>query len=112
MRLTIHLTALLLATASLAGCLSFSYVDSDNVRHVVGLVDVAIRQEESARAIRVTGIGLSAFSAQGEGEGKGLVLGYSEATFLSLEDGACIDLNTPGLCADRAKGRIIQGDTP
>lgn len=82
----------------LSGCLSFSYVDSDNVRHVVGLVDVAVERRDTVEALQVNGFGLTAFAGD---QGDGLVLGYSRSTYVSAADGACIDLQTPGPCAAR-----------
>jgi len=86
-----------LAAIGLSGCVSVSYVDSDNVRHVIGFVDVAVKGNQGASAVQVTGLGLSAYSD--DADGGGVVLGYSRTIFLTVSDQACIDLNLPGPCA-------------
>jgi hypothetical protein len=89
--------------ALLAGCVSYSYVDDRNVQHVVGIVDVAVRpanaspSDSTASGVSVTSFGLSAYSRPDTGSG--VVLGYSEETFLLLPDNSCIDLNGAGFCA-------------
>lgn len=99
-------TACIAMVGALSGCLSFTYVDADNVRHVVGLVDVAVERRGAVEAVQVSGLGLAALS--GGPQGDGIVLGYSRATFVSAADGACIDLQTPGPCAARQE----QGNVP
>jgi hypothetical protein len=87
----------------LEGCVSLSYVDSHDVRHVVGLVDVAIRpntdsaNDTAASAISVTSFGLAAYSRPGTGGG--LVVGFNRETYFAVANHACVDLNRPGPCA-------------
>jgi hypothetical protein len=89
--------------ALLAGCVSYSYVDDRNIQHVVGIVDVAVGpanaspSDSTASGVSVTSIGLSAYSRPDTGSG--VVLGYSEETFLLLPNNSCIDLNGAGFCA-------------
>ena len=88
-----------------AGC-AYSYVDSNNVRHIVGLVDVAIPSAGSessnpvASAVSVTSVGLYIFS--GTANGGGVVLGYGKETVLTMTNNACVDLNAVGPCASAA----------
>ena len=88
-----------------AGC-AYSYVDSNNVRHVVGLVDVTIPSTvpesagPAASAVSITSVGLHVYS--GTVNGGGIVLGYGKETVLLMENNACIDLNAVGPCASAA----------
>ncbi len=87
------------------GC-AYSYVDSNNVRHVIGLVDVAIPATGTesagpvASAVSVTSVGLYVYS--GSPNGSGVVLGYGKETVLLMPNNACVDLNAPGVCAAAA----------
>jgi hypothetical protein len=94
---------LALASTS-AGC-AFSYVDSSNVRHVIGFVDVA-RPAAPAEASRptpsvvsVTSVGMHVYS--GGYNGSGVMLGYGKETVLTMPDNTCVDLSAPGPCATR-----------
>jgi hypothetical protein len=91
---------------ALAAC-SYSYVDSNNVRHVVGLVNVSIAApatdapDSTPSAVSVTSVGMHVYS--GSANGSGVVLGYAKATTLLMPNNACIDLQTTSLCAASAK---------
>jgi hypothetical protein len=90
--------ALVLLTS---GACSYSYVDANNVRHVVGLVDMSIApanigSEPVASAVSVTSVGVHVYS--GTANGGGVVLGYGRETVLLIPNNACIDLNSPGPC--------------
>src|SRR5262249_53916466 len=85
----------------LVGACSYSYVDANNVRHVVGLVDMTIApantgSEPVATAVSVTSVGMHVYS--GTANGGGVVLGYGRETVLLIPNNACIDLNSPGPC--------------
>ncbi len=88
-----------------AGCLSFSYVDDQNVRHVIGFVDLALppadgaaaRKDAPAQAVTVTSVGLSVHAQPGNSGS--VVFGYSKQTVLTLGDNACVDLGRPGPCS-------------
>lgn len=88
-----------------AGC-SFSYVDSSNVRHVIGFVDVSLPAEASdgsgpaPKVVSVTSVGVHVYS--GTPSGSGVVLGYGKETTLTVPDHSCIDLGAPGLCKTAA----------
>ena len=91
----------------LAGCLSYSYVDEHNVRHVIGFNDVTggsagdVSSDNASNAITVSSFGLTAYS--GPNDDGGVTLGYSRQTFLYMPNNACVDLNTPGLCAQKGR---------
>jgi hypothetical protein len=85
-----------------AGC-AFSYVDSRNVRHVIGFVDVALPAAPTEASgptpsvVSVTSVGVHVYS--GTSNGGGVVLGYGKETVLIMPNNACVDLNAPGVCA-------------
>jgi hypothetical protein len=90
----------LLAVAS-SGCMSFSYVDDNNVRHIVGLVHVAIdpgagHDAPAARMIDLSGVGVSIQSVQDIGHA--FTIGYARQRFLILTDNSCVDLDISGPC--------------
>jgi hypothetical protein len=93
------------SVALTASCVSYSYVDSRNVEHVIGFVDVALspsspgRDQPTPSAVKITTLGLSAFSATETGS---LTLGFSQLTLLIVPDNSCIDLNFPGPCSSPA----------
>jgi len=85
----------------LVGACSYSYVDANNVRHVVGLVDMTIApantgSEPVATAVSVTSVGMHVYS--GTANGGGVVLGYGKETIVLIPNNTCIDLNNPGPC--------------
>lgn len=92
--------------AATTGCLSISYVDKMNIRHVIGFVDLALPTASgsaepgapSAHAVTVTGVGLSIHTQPGHGSS--LVVGYSKQTVVSAGDNGCVDLGQPGPCAN------------
>lgn len=96
---------LLAITWTLAGC-AFSYVDSSNVRHVIGFVDVALPAAPAEvvgptpSVVSVTSVGMHVYS--GTSNGSGVVLGYGKETVVVMPNNACIDLSGPGLCAAAA----------
>lgn len=87
------------------GC-AFSYVDSNNVRHVVGFVDITLpvgksdEASSASSAVSVTSVGVHVYS--GRPNGGGFMLGYSKETVLLVPNNACVDIETPGVCANRA----------
>lgn len=94
--------------ASTSGC-AFSYVDSRNVRHVIGFVDISLpatatgTSRPTSTAVSVTSVGVHVYS--GTANGSGLVLGYGKETVLAIPDSACVDIQMPGLCAETADER-------
>jgi len=88
-----------------AGC-AVSYVDSKNVRHVIGFVDVALPSAATEASgptpsvVSVTSLGVHVYS--GTANGSGLVVGYGKETVLTMPNNACVDLSAPGLCAAAA----------
>jgi hypothetical protein len=100
-------SAAFLSLVPLSGCMSYSYVDSHAVQHVVGFVDVAIGppgaspDHVSANAgmtgVRVTSIGVSAYSHPQSGSG--IAIGYTRETFFSVANQSCIDFNSAGPCS-------------
>ena len=93
---------------STAGC-AVSYVDSKNVRHIIGFVDVSLPAMPTdasgplPTAVSVTSLGMHVYS--GTASGSGLVLGYGKETVLVMPNNACVDISAPGLCAETVDGR-------
>jgi len=86
---------------SMTGCIAISYTDADNVRHVVGLVDISLSPavaEDGATptAIRMRTFGINAFSNP---DASGVIFGYGDATFLTVPNNSCIDLVVMGPCS-------------
>jgi hypothetical protein len=101
-----RLSAAAVAMLFASGACSYSYVDSNNVRHVIGLVSMSIAPSGEAPAIApsavsVTSLGMHVYS--GAANGSGVVLGYSKETVLLMPNNACIDLQATSLCASSAK---------
>jgi hypothetical protein len=90
----------------LGGCLSVSYVDSNNRRHVIGFVDVAVEQAAPGSAtpeltiVRMTTVGIHVYS--GAPEGSGLAIGYVQGTTMLMPDNSCVSLERPGACRSDA----------
>ena len=84
-----------------AGC-AVSYVDSKNVRHVIGFVDVALPSAPAEAAgptpsvVSMTSLGVHVYS--GTANGSGVVVGYGKETVVTMPNNTCVDLNAPGLC--------------
>jgi len=92
-----------------AGCVSYTYVDSHQVQHVVGFVDVAMAPpagKSSATAVILRSFGLSFF--RHPTAGSDISLGYSEQSVVSLPDNACLDLQAKGVCADLEAHALTQ----
>ncbi len=94
------LTAIL-ACLSLSNCVAVSYTDGDNVRHIIGFVDVALPPEDTgespqATAVRIRTLGVNAFANP---EANGVILGYGDATFMTVPNNSCVDLAVMGPCA-------------
>ncbi|WOF72617.1 hypothetical protein QMT40_000235 [Parvibaculaceae bacterium PLY_AMNH_Bact1] len=92
----------LLACLSLSNCMAISYTDDDNVRHIIGLVEIALPPDEAgtrprATAIRIRTLGVNAFSNP---DSSGVILGYGDATFMTVPNNTCVDLAAMGPCAD------------
>lgn len=86
-----------------AACVSLSYTDAQNRRHVIGFVDIALDDAPApgeTSAVSVTQIGLGAqIGAGGGSPGSGLMLGYQKETRVRVPPNACLDLDRPGPCA-------------
>jgi len=93
-----------LVAVSLGGCVSFTYTDRNNVRHVVGLVDVAVGEGEGSRLVAATTLGLAITGATADGSS--VALGYSRAVFMALGRDACVDLQAAGPCAELAARKV------
>jgi hypothetical protein len=102
-----RLSAATVAVLLALGACSYSYVDSNNVRHVIGLVNVSITPtaneapESTPSAVSVTSVGMHVYS--GSPNGSGVVLGYAKETVLLMPNNACVDLQATSLCAASAK---------
>lgn len=96
-----------------AGC-AFSYVDSSNVRHVIGFVDVSLPAEPGGGSgptptvVSVTSIGMHVYS--GTPNGSGVVLGYGKETVLTMPNNSCVDLSAPGVCETAARATDSSSD--
>ncbi len=95
------LTAILVCL-SLSNCVAISYTDDDNVRHIVGFVDVALPPEDTegsfqATAVRIRTLGVNAFSNP---EANGVIFGYGDATFMTVPNNSCVDIAAMGPCAN------------
>lgn len=68
------------------GCVSFSYIDSQNRRHVVGFVDLEIDSSPAdstktqAKVTSFSSVGLHVYSG-GDGTG-GVIVGYAQNTWM------------------------------
>ena len=74
--------------ALLTGGCSFTYLDDDGSRHVVGLVNLTIEPPQDRTAgeiVRVQTLGISALSIQ---DTVGFTLGYQDLQLASLKDHA------------------------
>src|SRR5260370_36452802 len=98
-RVALPLTLPLLVSA----CLAYSYVDSNNRRHVVGLVNIEFDAAEPAgqgpqpSVVTVTSVGVRIFSSTPSGAG--VIIGYGKETTVVVPDNSCVDLTAPGVCA-------------
>lgn len=91
--------ALLGAFALPSACVSLSYTDAQQRRHVIGFVDITLDDAVApgdTSAVTVTQVGLG---VQAGGQGSGLILGYQKDTRVRVPPNACVDLNRPGPCA-------------
>jgi hypothetical protein len=101
-----------MVVAGTTGC-AVSYVDSKNVRHIIGFVDVALPMAPAEAAgptpsvVSVTSFGVHAYS--GTANGSGLVVGYGKETVVTMPNNACVDLSAPGLCAAGAPTQTADG---
>lgn len=86
----------------IAGCASITYVDSNNVQHVVGLLDVSIPESKtrpggpSATSMTLTTLGVAVY--RHPDSNSGVTLGYNRETVVSLPDGACLDITSGDVC--------------
>lgn len=91
-----------LSVLAAGGCVSYSYVDKDHNRHVIGFVNATIRTDGASganppsRALDMRSLGLSINSTGGDGVT--FTLGYSHAVFVILPTGACVNLTAMGPC--------------
>jgi len=90
----------------LSGCLSISYVDSSNRRHVVGFVDVVVEPTDPGKAepavVSVTTVGVHMYS--GGAGGSGVVVGYAQETTVVVPNNSCVSLEKPGACPTTPSG--------
>jgi hypothetical protein len=91
--------AALAALCAAGGCVSYSYVDADHVQHIVGFVDVTAPAAGDGQTTSLTTTTLGVALYRRPQSNVGLTLGYNKETLVSLPSGACIDLNTAGVCA-------------
>ena|SRR5438105_15869859 len=85
---------------ALSGCVSFSYLDGENVRHIIGFTDIADVHDAAQNrpsVIAVTTVGVSAYRL---GEKSGFALGYNRDVLVSVPNNSCVDLNRIGPCYD------------
>lgn len=107
-----RLASLCVLVGATAGC-AVSYVDSKNVRHIIGFVDVALPATPAETSgptpsvVSVTSFGVHAYS--GTQNGSGLVVGYGKETVVTMPNNACVDLNAPGLCAAGSPTQTADG---
>ena len=90
----------LVLAAALSGCVSFSYLDGENVRHIIGFTDIADVHDAAQNrpsVIAVTTVGVSAYRL---GEKSGFALGYNRDVLVSVPNNSCVDLNRIGPCND------------
>ncbi len=86
----------------LGGCLSVSYVDANNRRHIIGFVDVVVEQaapgstSPEPTTVSMTTVGIHMYS--GAPEGSGLAIGYVQGTMVVMPDNSCVSLERPGAC--------------
>ena len=107
--------AVLGVAALSAGCMSFSYVDSENRQHILGLVDLRIepsKRPSDPTVLKVTSLGLHVYS--GTANGGGVVVGYASETMVAVPNNGCVDLRTPGACASARSASTTgnQGEQP
>lgn len=102
-----------MALASLlGGCLSISYVDSSNRRHVIGFVDVVVEQADPGSGkpepavVSMTTVGVHMYSsgAGGNSSGGGVVVGYAQETTVLMPNNSCVSLEKPGACPTTPSG--------
>ncbi len=90
----------ILVCLSLSNCVAVSYTDDNSVRHIIGFVDVALPPEDTgkspqATAVRIRTLGVNAFANP---EANGVILGYGDATFMTVPNNSCVDLVAMGPC--------------
>ncbi|MEW6392044.1 MAG: hypothetical protein AB1542_16730 [Pseudomonadota bacterium] len=96
--------ALILALSQpVLGCVSYSYVDRENVRHRVGLMHVVVRNDTSKpiEVDRMTVLGVAI--GRDPVHGGGVTIGYRDDRVIRLPDNACVDIKAPAACAAAAK---------
>ena len=91
----------LLPCFCLAGCVSYTYVDSHGFRHTVGFVHTTIgsgsRSYDIPSVVKFSTLGVSI--APQVGGGHSVAIGYNTQTLVVLPDNSCIDLTAPGPCS-------------
>lgn len=100
----------------MGGCLSISYVDSSNRRHVIGFVDMVVDQAAPGSSapepttISMTTVGIHMYS--GAPEGSGLAIGYVQGTMVIMPDNSCVSIERPGACTPdkRQLSGTMQGE--
>jgi hypothetical protein len=95
--------AILSLLLPLSGCVSYTYVDKNNNRHVIGFVNATIKTTDTdgaptaSRVLEMRTLGLSVSSIGGDG--LSVTLGYSHGQFVNVPLGTCIDIESVGPCA-------------
>ncbi len=89
LRLTAAASAI---TLTLTNCVSYTYIDDRNVKHVVGFVDVTAGAAqagpgEQSDSLTVTTVGVAVSAMP---DHRSVSLGYSRETLLSIANNACI----------------------
>jgi hypothetical protein len=89
----------------LAGCVSYTYVDSHSFRHIVGFVHTTMGSgtgsDDIPSVVKFSTVGVSI--APQVGGGHSVAIGYSTQTLVVLPDNSCIDLTAPGPCSALTK---------
>lgn len=96
-----------LCSLGLSACASVEYVDSNDVDHVIGFVDIAqpiarspAHGATSSAAVTVTTIGAAIYQRPGN---SGIAIGYNQETTVALPlAGGCIDLQPKDVCTSRS----------
>lgn len=97
---------------AVSGCASFTYVDANHNRHVIGFVDMTLPEAASpaAQTVTLTTVGVSVQRLHGSDSA--IALGYSKTTLTALSDNACLNLDTGKACTLETASADLKGTTP
>lgn len=113
----LHLVCGTALASLLSGCLSVSYVDSSNRRHVIGFVDVVVESADPGSGkpepavVSVTTVGVHMYSGGAVCNGSGVVVGYAHETTVVVPNNSCVSLEKPGACASSSSSEIQSGES-